>query len=124
MRYLACTTVDCVNNGAPYFDFEPDEKIVLCPHCGKAMAVTTLAAIEEAAAAKAAAYEAEQEKLQAAAELEAAAAPAAPAPAKQPLEQLTDYLETLPAAQPVTAAELLTALRPATSDAPSTVEAK
>lgn len=37
MRHIACDTDGCPNQGAPYFDFEPDEKIVLCPHCGHTM---------------------------------------------------------------------------------------
>jgi hypothetical protein len=37
MRHIACGNDECVNKGAPYFDFEPDLVIVACPVCGSAM---------------------------------------------------------------------------------------
>jgi uncharacterized Zn finger protein (UPF0148 family) len=36
VRHVACANPECVNCGAPYFDFEPDATIVLCPHCNHA----------------------------------------------------------------------------------------
>jgi hypothetical protein len=38
MRHIACQNDDCVNAGAPFFDFEDDLVIIPCPHCGKTMA--------------------------------------------------------------------------------------
>jgi uncharacterized Zn finger protein (UPF0148 family) len=37
MRHIACQNDECANSGAPYFDFEDDGVIVLCPHCGTTM---------------------------------------------------------------------------------------
>jgi hypothetical protein len=39
MRFYACQNEECNNKGAPYHDHEPDEVIVLCPLCSKAMTV-------------------------------------------------------------------------------------
>jgi hypothetical protein len=39
MRFIACQNDECDNKGAPYHDHEPDEVIVLCPLCEKAMTV-------------------------------------------------------------------------------------
>lgn len=37
MRHIACQNDECGNKGAPYFDFEPEPKIVLCPMCKRTM---------------------------------------------------------------------------------------
>lgn len=37
MRHIACQTDECGNKSAPYFDYEPDETIVLCPLCKRTM---------------------------------------------------------------------------------------
>lgn len=48
MRFIACHNDSCDNNGAPYHDHEPDEVIVLCPMCQRAMAVIPDPTVEAA----------------------------------------------------------------------------
>jgi hypothetical protein len=38
MRHIACQNEECANKGAPYFDYEDELVVVVCPLCGKAMA--------------------------------------------------------------------------------------